>query len=75
MQQVAPPPCKCDLDSVEKTVTKDSANKGKRFFTCSKGMNDGCGFFEWSPNVGVLSAGAKSIARKKPKKVRVLFFF
>lgn len=40
------PQCDCNVPAVERTVTKESANKGKRFWTC--GQNQTCQFFQWS---------------------------
>ena len=37
--------CCCNLPAAKRTVTKDSASKGKRFWTC--GDNRTCDFFEW----------------------------
>ncbi|KAI0633210.1 DNA topoisomerase [Trametes polyzona] len=38
--------CQCGVPAVERTVTKSSANKGRRFWTC--GQNQACDFFQWS---------------------------
>lgn len=76
MEDIALPSCKCDLESVEKTVTKETANKGKRFFACSKGMNDGCGFFEWSPSVREPGAGGgRVVPQKRGRPVSFSFSF
>lgn len=58
---IAIPSCRCDEPSVEKTVTKESANKGRRFFGCAKGMSDGCGFFEWAEE----GVGASVVPQKR----------
>ncbi|KAK4046311.1 DNA topoisomerase [Microbotryomycetes sp. JL221] len=43
------PICNCGQESIEKTVTSnDKGNKGRIFFTCSKGRQEGCGFFQWN---------------------------
>lgn len=39
--------CKCNLDAVSRTVTKEGANLGKTFWTCTKPQDQQCGFFEW----------------------------
>ncbi|KAL4074090.1 DNA topoisomerase [Scleroderma citrinum] len=39
--------CRCKEDAVQRTVTKDGINKGRIFWTCVKGRDEGCGFFEW----------------------------
>lgn len=44
------PLCKC-LDaqpSMPKTVLKEGANKGRRFFVCAAPREEQCGFFEWA---------------------------
>lgn len=39
-------PCKCGLSSVLRQVTKESANKGRYFYTCPKNQNqDPCDYF------------------------------
>lgn len=39
--------CKCDVEAVQRTVAREGANLGRRFWTCTKGSETGCGFFEW----------------------------
>ncbi len=39
------PQCDCGTPASERTVTKESENKGRRFWTC--GNNGGCKFFQW----------------------------
>ncbi|KAF8843023.1 prokaryotic type I DNA topoisomerase [Paxillus ammoniavirescens] len=39
--------CRCKEDAVQRTVTKEGANKGRLFWGCAKGKDEGCGFFEW----------------------------
>ncbi|KIM69270.1 hypothetical protein SCLCIDRAFT_830191 [Scleroderma citrinum Foug A] len=39
--------CRCKEDAVQRTVTKDGLNKGRLFWGCAKGKDEGCGFFEW----------------------------
>lgn len=41
------PNCHCKIEAVKNVVTKESPNKGKQFFSCSRFPN-GCDFFEWS---------------------------
>ncbi|PWN28201.1 prokaryotic type I DNA topoisomerase [Jaminaea rosea] len=42
------PECRCGDGAVQKTVAKDGPNKGRRFWCCSKGQNEGsCGYFDW----------------------------
>jgi DNA topoisomerase III len=36
--------CKCNEESILLTVTKESANKGRKFWSCRSAR---CGFFEW----------------------------
>ncbi|CAE6516714.1 unnamed protein product [Rhizoctonia solani] len=47
--------CQCGEPAAERTVTKEGANKGRKFFTCGKDRT--CDFFEWfdgpsKPNEG-----------------------
>lgn len=39
--------CRCKEDAVQRTVTKEGINKGRLFWGCAKGKDEGCGFFEW----------------------------
>ncbi|KAF8134539.1 DNA topoisomerase [Boletus edulis] len=39
--------CKCKEDTVQRTVTKEGPNKGRLFWGCAKGRDEGCSFFEW----------------------------
>lgn len=41
------PQCQCHLPAVERIVQKEGPNKGRLFYTCSKGKDNGCQFFEW----------------------------
>lgn len=41
----AAPQCDCGMTAAERTVTKESANKGRKFWTC--GDNQTCQFFQW----------------------------
>ncbi|KAI0675385.1 DNA topoisomerase [Trametes maxima] len=40
------PDCDCGVTAAERTVTKESANKGRTFWTC--GQNQTCQFFQWT---------------------------
>lgn len=44
------PSCGCGVPAVKRTVSKEGANKGRKFWTCSKAQNDDsrCGFFDWA---------------------------
>ncbi|KAH7920702.1 prokaryotic type I DNA topoisomerase [Leucogyrophana mollusca] len=39
--------CACPQDAVQRTVTKEGPNKGRIFWACIKGKDEGCQFFEW----------------------------
>ena len=39
--------CKCGIPAKQLTVTKESASKGQKFWTCTKDKPESCGFFEW----------------------------
>jgi len=38
--------CRCSDPAVKKTVSKDGANKGKEFWTCSEVKGKHCNFFK-----------------------------
>ncbi|SCV72038.1 BQ2448_4732 [Microbotryum intermedium] len=59
-----PPTCDCGDPSVKKTVTKQSANTGRKFWACRLGM-PGCGFFAWADETGAPRAATASPQRKR----------
>ncbi|GAA5844939.1 hypothetical protein JCM3766R1_000338 [Sporobolomyces carnicolor] len=72
-----PPTCKCNLDAVARTVAKDGPNKGRSFWSCSKRMDESCGFFEWQDDssIGHRGGGAggggaagRAPSRPEPKR-------
>lgn len=44
-----PPDCRCGIPAAVRSVMKDSRNKGRKFFCCSKPQNDAnnCKFFQF----------------------------
>ncbi|GAA5864271.1 hypothetical protein JCM3774_001276 [Rhodotorula dairenensis] len=46
------PLCNCPETAVERTVSKEGPNKGRKFFGCAKPMGEGCGFFAWAGDAG-----------------------
>ncbi|KAG8214045.1 DNA topoisomerase [Butyriboletus roseoflavus] len=65
--------CRCKEDAVQRTVTKEGVNKGRLFWGCTKGKEEGCGFFEWddeptkSPGSGPpTSKSARTVSRNDP---------
>lgn len=64
------PNCQCEgeeLAAVERTVGKEGSTKGKKFYTCSKGKDNGCGFFQWSEgDEGGGGAGRQAPQRRPP---------
>jgi DNA topoisomerase-3 len=54
--------CRCDIPAAERTVVKESASKGKRFWTC--GSNSACNFFQWmdTPASGPVASGSSLAA-------------
>ncbi|RCH94834.1 DNA topoisomerase, partial [Rhizopus stolonifer] len=42
------PPCQCNKPSVKRTVTSQTENHGRPFYTCAAGRDQGCRFFEWA---------------------------
>jgi len=39
--------CKCNMNAVSRTVSKEGPNKGRPFYSCQKPMANSCGFFQW----------------------------
>jgi SWI/SNF-related matrix-associated actin-dependent regulator of chromatin subfamily A-like protein 1 len=74
---VSPPSCRCSEPevAVQRTVTRDNANKGRLFWVCAKPRNAQCNFFEWDDEVRKdikrILAGP-SPTRASPSKVRRL---
>ncbi|TBU45786.1 DNA topoisomerase [Dichomitus squalens] len=63
----AEPQCDCGIPAAERTVTKESANKGRRFWTC--GDNQSCQFFQWfdgPSNSSSTSSTSRSVPSKRP---------
>jgi len=42
------PNCDCDTPAVERTVQKEGANKGRKFWRCGGGPEKDCSFFAWA---------------------------
>lgn len=57
--------CKCGVVAAERTVTKESNNKGRRFWTC--GTSE-CEFFEWcdGPSTNTTSAAPRTRSMPAP---------
>ncbi|SCZ88447.1 BZ3500_MvSof-1268-A1-R1_Chr2-1g04416 [Microbotryum saponariae] len=60
-----PPTCDCGDLSVKKTVMKQSANTGRKFWACHLGMG-GCGFFAWADEPGASRGNTASPPKKRP---------
>lgn len=45
---------------------KESANKGRKFYSCSKGQDGGCGFFEWADQAPTGSTSKPRVPSKRP---------
>ena len=60
----AGPNCKCGKASVKRAVVKQSPNKGRKFWCCAGGRDNGCRFFEWVEVENVTKATAAT-----PKKL------
>ncbi|KAI6113286.1 DNA topoisomerase [Pisolithus croceorrhizus] len=52
---ISTPICLCKESASLRTVTKDGVNKGRTFWACSKGRDEGCRFFEWHDEPGKLT--------------------
>jgi DNA topoisomerase III len=57
--------CNCGAPAAERTVTKESASKGRRFWTCGKDRT--CDFFEWfdGPSANSTHANAPVVPTKR----------
>ncbi|GJJ12157.1 hypothetical protein Clacol_006398 [Clathrus columnatus] len=55
--------CKCSVPVVERTVTKESANKGRKFRAC--GNQGGCDFFEWMDIPSSSSVASVTVPTKR----------
>ncbi|WVO16515.1 hypothetical protein L204_104193 [Cryptococcus depauperatus] len=53
--------CKCGLEAVIATVSKDGTNKGRKFWACPNNPKARCGFFQWQddPNANFSNFGSK----------------
>lgn len=73
--QGPPPPqapmCTCPnpMQAVERTVVKDGANKGQKFWACAVGGKDrgGCGFFDWQDPKLKADSDAKRQKSSQPR--------
>jgi DNA topoisomerase-3 len=61
----AEPNCTCGVPAAQRTVTKESMNKGRQFWTC--GASRACDFFEWCDGPSSAAAGpSTSVSRMAP---------
>ncbi|KAI6169344.1 DNA topoisomerase III [Pisolithus thermaeus] len=60
---ISTPICLCKESASLRTVTKDGVNKGRTFWACSKGRDEGCRFFEWHDEPGKLTGESTSPTR------------
>jgi len=51
------PVCTCGVPSVKRSVTRETQNKGRMFYTCHD-KDNGCRFFEWADEGGAGSGMA-----------------
>lgn len=58
--------CACNLPVVLKTVVRETASKGRQFWSCSN--RDGCGFFDWADEGATSNSGTltTSVPAKRP---------
>ncbi|QRW00673.1 DNA topoisomerase 1 [Ceratobasidium sp. AG-Ba] len=56
--------CQCGTPAAERTVTKDGANKGRKFLTCGKERT--CDFFEWLDDASGSGSVNTSASTLKP---------
>lgn len=55
--------CGCGEPSKLLTVSKEGPNKGRKFHSCSKPRDSGCGFFQWADQPG---SGSSSGQHQQP---------
>lgn len=55
--------CRCGENASRRTVSKDGGNKGRMFWGCSKGRDEGCGFFEWDDEPSRSTGASTSVTR------------
>ena len=55
--------CDCSIPAIQKTVTDESASKGRKFWNCPNGV---CGFFQWVEDVPVASGSSVPAKRLYP---------
>lgn len=63
------PTCRCGGEVVERTVSKEGPNKGRKFYACPKPQNENsCGFQGWADEVGIQSnsGGQNGLLGKRP---------
>lgn len=58
--------CRCDIPAAERTVVKETASKGRRFWTC--GNNSSCHFFEWIDGPSPVASGSRQPPPVVPAK-------
>lgn len=55
--------CDCSIPAIQKTVTDESASKGRKFWNCPTGV---CGFFQWVEDAPVASGSSVPAKRSYP---------
>ena len=72
MELSAPPKCLCSLPAAERTVKRDTENKGRLFFACPrKPWEARCDFFQWA--TPPLPQAAPGAAGSNPARSRVVY--
>ena len=61
--------CDCSSLAIQKTVTDESASKGRKFWNCPNGV---CGFFQWVEDAPVASGSSVPAKRSYPSVGRSL---
>ena len=62
----------CKEDAAQRTVTKEGLNKGRLFWVCAKGKDEGCKFFEWddeptkTPGLGPPITSTRTVSHSDP---------
>lgn len=61
------PSCKCGLPATERTVSRETVNKGRRFYCC--GGESNCNFFRWVDTVQNKANNSQLAAPIDPRRV------
>ena len=64
--------CACGENAVERTVTKENENKGRLFYVCYKGRDEGCSFFQWADQPATSAGPPHAVPSKRSYSERAV---